>query len=97
MRGSSVERESAAQCCAGGAAWLRADDKKPCVPCVYLGELRRDLRFVENHGQRRSYMRRRLVFGLLPGRIGDIAIGQTVRVTRSGDGRVANAIVILRG
>ncbi len=42
-------------------------------------------------------MRRRLVFGLLPGRIGDIAIGQTVRVTRSGDGRVANAIVILRG
>jgi hypothetical protein len=33
----------------------------------------------------------------VPGRIGDIAIGQTVLVTRSRGGRVANIIVILRG
>jgi hypothetical protein len=33
----------------------------------------------------------------VPGRIGDIAIGQTVLVTRSRGGRVANVIVILRG
>jgi hypothetical protein len=33
----------------------------------------------------------------LPGRIGDIAIGQTVLVTRSHGGRVANVITILRG
>jgi hypothetical protein len=33
----------------------------------------------------------------LPGRIGDIAIGQTVLVTRSHGGRVANVIVVLRG
>jgi hypothetical protein len=31
------------------------------------------------------------------GRIGDIAIGQTVLVTRSHGGRVAKLIVILRG
>jgi hypothetical protein len=33
----------------------------------------------------------------VPGRIGDIAIGQTVLVTRSRGGGVANVIVILRG
>jgi hypothetical protein len=33
----------------------------------------------------------------VPGLIGDIAIGQTVLVTRSRGGRVANVIVILRG
>jgi hypothetical protein len=33
----------------------------------------------------------------VPGRLGDIAIGQTVLVTRSQGGRVANVIVILRG
>lgn len=33
----------------------------------------------------------------LPGRIGDVAIGQTVLVTRSQGGRLANIIVILRG
>jgi hypothetical protein len=33
----------------------------------------------------------------VPGRIGDIAIGQTVLVTRTRGGRVANVIVILRG
>jgi hypothetical protein len=33
----------------------------------------------------------------VPGRLGDIAIGQTVLVTRSRGGRVANIIVILRG
>jgi hypothetical protein len=33
----------------------------------------------------------------LPGRMGDIAIGQTVLVTRSRGGRVAKVIVILRG
>ena len=33
----------------------------------------------------------------VPGRVGDIAIGQTVLVTRSQGGRVANVIVILRG
>ena len=33
----------------------------------------------------------------VPGRIGDIAIGQTVLVTRSRGGRVANLITILRG
>jgi hypothetical protein len=33
----------------------------------------------------------------LPGRIGDIAIGQTVLVTRSHGGRDANVIVVLRG
>jgi hypothetical protein len=33
----------------------------------------------------------------VPGRIGDIAIGQTVLVTSSRGGRVANVIVILRG
>jgi hypothetical protein len=33
----------------------------------------------------------------VPGRIGDIAIGQTVLVTRSRGGRVADVIVILRG
>jgi hypothetical protein len=33
----------------------------------------------------------------LPGRVGDVAIGQTVLVTRSQGGRVANVIVILRG
>jgi hypothetical protein len=32
----------------------------------------------------------------VPGRIGDIAVGQTVLVTRSRGGRVANVIVILR-
>jgi hypothetical protein len=32
----------------------------------------------------------------LPGRVGDVAIGQTVLVTRSHGGRVANVIVILR-
>jgi hypothetical protein len=32
----------------------------------------------------------------VPGRIGDVAIGQTVLVTRSRGGRVANVIVILR-
>jgi hypothetical protein len=32
----------------------------------------------------------------LPGRIGDVAIGQTVLVTRSQGGRLANVIVILR-
>jgi hypothetical protein len=33
----------------------------------------------------------------VPGRIGDVFIGQTVLVTRSRGGRVANVIVILRG
>ena len=33
----------------------------------------------------------------VPGRIGDLTIGQTVLVTRSHGGRVANVIVILRG
>jgi hypothetical protein len=33
----------------------------------------------------------------VPGRLGDIAIGQTVLVTRTHGGRVANVIVILRG
>jgi hypothetical protein len=33
----------------------------------------------------------------VPGLIGDVAIGQTVLVTRSRGGRVANVIVILRG
>lgn len=33
----------------------------------------------------------------IPGRVGDIAIGQTVLVTRSHGGRVANVITILRG
>jgi hypothetical protein len=33
----------------------------------------------------------------VPGRIGDIAVGQTVLVTRSRGGQVANVIVILRG
>lgn len=32
----------------------------------------------------------------VPGRIGDVAVGQTVLVTRSRGGRVANVIVILR-
>ena len=36
------------------------------------------------------------VIKVLPGRIGDIAIGQTVLVTRTHGGRVANAITILR-
>jgi hypothetical protein len=33
----------------------------------------------------------------VPGRIADVAIGQTVLVTRSRGGRIANVVVILRG
>jgi hypothetical protein len=68
-------------------------------PVRILAASRKTIRVRFGNGQVATYrlVNKPTVIKDVPGRVGDIAIGQTVLVTRSHGGRVANVIVILQG
>jgi hypothetical protein len=68
-------------------------------PAQIVAVSRRTIRVRFGNGRLITYRlaSRPVVIKDVPGRVGDIAIGETVLVTRSHGGRVANVIVILRG
>jgi hypothetical protein len=68
-------------------------------PAQILAVSRTTLRVRYGNGQAVTYrlVKEPRVIKDVRGRIGDVAIGQTVRVIRSHGGRVANVIVIVRG
>jgi hypothetical protein len=72
---------------------------KSLGPVRILAASRKTIRVRFGNGQVATYrlVNKPTVIKDVPGRVGDIAIGQTVLVTRSHGGRVANVIVILQG
>jgi len=68
-------------------------------PARILGRSGKTIRVRYGNGQVVTYplVNKPRVIKDVPGGIGDIAIGQTVLVTRSHGGRVANLITIVRG